>query len=63
MIKRKYIKPSIVIVNTFEEECLLAGTKDFNVDKPGSGNSDGDEDNRAKEVNSEMSSWNTDWVE
>ena len=62
MIKRIYIKPSLVIVNVLEED-FIAGTKDWDVDKPGSGGGGGEEDNRAKEVNSEMSSWNTDWAE
>lgn len=59
MVKREYVKPSLVVVNVLEEK-FIAATKDWDVDKPGSGGPGGEEDNRSKE----NSSWGgTDWAE
>lgn len=62
MVKREYVSPSLVVVNVLEEE-FIAATKEWNVDKPGSGGGGGEEDNRSKEVNSDVSSWGSDWAE
>jgi len=58
MVKRIYIKPSVVIVEALEENCILAGSStDRNTDGPGLEGPGGNEDGRAKHFS--YNTWDT----
>lgn len=57
MAKQKYMKPSVVVVTALEKEGILAGSKDWEADGPGSGESKGDEGSRSKHFS--FNAWDT----